>query len=150
MSSLLEELTQLREQIDYQRHLHEARTQQQNERIEKLREERELKKEDMNTATEKLNERTQVLNTLLKGITQIFEMIRCEKSPMLKLLGTFLLTYLANESCVDSMYILDKYYSNQPALENVPDWGNQPMLFFKHCCIILFIQSQNVLLVIIY
>ncbi|KAJ9576167.1 hypothetical protein L9F63_006989 [Diploptera punctata] len=87
VESLQERVCELRIKIDEQRELSNERAKQQQETLSRLCQTLQEKLNDAKETEIKLKNCNTALNTLLRGIEQIFHLVRCDNDPVLALLG---------------------------------------------------------------
>ena len=85
-----EQVCELRLKIDEQRELSNKRAKQQQETLSSLRQTLQEKLSDAKKAETKLKHCNSMLNTMLNGIEDIFQLVRCDNAPILALLGNYL------------------------------------------------------------
>ncbi|KAF7379207.1 hypothetical protein HZH68_017052 [Vespula germanica] len=87
MESLQTRMSELTVAIDEARALHEFREKQQAETLKNITEQLEEQTKLADEAEEELNTCDEDLDKMLKGIEALFKIIRCDNSPILRLLG---------------------------------------------------------------
>ncbi|XP_022909909.2 coiled-coil domain-containing protein 63-like [Onthophagus taurus] len=87
MEFLSDELQDLHFKIDQQKEIQDGRCEKQKSTLEILRKEVDDKNAEADQAEKALKETEKMLNSLLKGIDNLFKICKCSNAPLLELLG---------------------------------------------------------------